>query len=58
MVPITRRQFLTLSTGTAGAVLLSRCAINPTSDAQTQKPVWLNPIASRGGLLDVSLEAQ
>jgi FtsP/CotA-like multicopper oxidase with cupredoxin domain len=58
MAPITRRQFLTLSTGTAGAVFLSRCAMNPTSEAQTQEHIWLNPITSRGGLLDVSLEAQ
>ncbi|MGB8698083.1 MAG: multicopper oxidase family protein [Thermosynechococcaceae cyanobacterium] len=58
MSPISRRQFLTLSTGTASAVFLSRCAMNPTSDAQTQNPIKLNPIASRGGLLDVSLEAQ
>jgi FtsP/CotA-like multicopper oxidase with cupredoxin domain len=58
MTPITRRQFLTLSTGTAGAFFLSRCAMNSTSDAQTQEPAWLNPIVSRDGLLDVSLEAQ
>jgi FtsP/CotA-like multicopper oxidase with cupredoxin domain len=58
MVPITRRQFLTLSTGTAGAVFLSRCAMNLTSDAQTQELTLFNPIVSRGGLLDVSLEAQ
>jgi FtsP/CotA-like multicopper oxidase with cupredoxin domain len=47
-----------LSTGTIGAALLNRCAANPATDAQPQEPIWPNPIASRGGVLDVSLEAR
>jgi FtsP/CotA-like multicopper oxidase with cupredoxin domain len=48
-----RRQFLTLSGSTVAAVLLSRCASNNTTQARPSPTV----ISSKGGLLDVDLEA-
>jgi len=50
---LNRRQFLTLSTGTAGAILLGRCTNN---QAATMPASTI--ISSQGGQLDVALTAR
>jgi FtsP/CotA-like multicopper oxidase with cupredoxin domain len=53
---ISRRKFLTLSTGTAGALLLTRCASNPTVTPLTSRTGAIQAV-STNGLLEVALEA-
>lgn len=52
---LNRRQFLTLSAGTTGALLLARCASYPPSVSRADLPQALAPLSSKDGLLDVQL---
>lgn len=57
MQRLSRRKFLTLSTGTAGALLLTRCTSNPTATPLTNQAGAIRAI-STNGLLEVALEAR
>lgn len=54
---LNRRQFLTLSTGTTGALLLARCANYPASISRAEQPIAPPPLSSKDGLLEVQLTA-
>ena len=56
MQRLNRRQFLTLSGSTAGAILLSRCASNSNSVAE-KLPLSSQQLISQGGQLEIALEA-
>lgn len=58
MQRLNRRQFLMLSTGTTGALLLARYAMHRANASPRELPIPLTSIKSRDGLLDTALEVR